>query len=126
MNLTLLQKDLADAERAIVRAIARNEKAQNEVSAYNEEASSSRHCRYERPACRGGSVYKEHGISEGKAGAIFRFTDSGEDAVTYNLSLVALNQQADANLADFKSSAGEVIVDNLECTTFRQRKWPSC
>ena len=103
VNLTLLQKDLFNAERAIVRAIARNEKAQNEAIAYNEEVSAIG-IAVTNARLAVVEAYTEHGISEGKAGAIFRFTDSGEDAVTYNLSLVALNQQADANLADFKSA----------------------
>ena len=102
VNLTLVQKDLADAERAIVRAIAGNENALNEVSAYSEE-SSAVGIAVTNARLAVVEAYTEHGISEGKAGAIFRFTDSGEDAVTYNLSLVALNQQAVANLADFKS-----------------------
>ena len=40
-------------------------------------------------------------------------TDSGEDAVTYNLSLVALNQQADVNISDFKAALS-VVIDNLK------------
>ena len=111
VNLTLLQKDLGDAEKAIVRAIAGNEKAQNEVSAYNEEASAVG-IAVTNARLAVVEAYKRHGISEGRAGAIFRFTDSGEDAVTYNLSLVALNQQADANLADFKNELAS-IVDTL-------------
>ena len=117
VNLTLLQKNLFDAERAIVRAIARNEKAQNEAIAYNEEASAIG-IAVTNARLAVVEAYTEHGISEGKAGAIFRFTDSGEDAVTYNLSLVALNQQADANLADFKSAlTGIVDVLNMDIQT---------
>ena len=112
VNLTLLQKVLSDAERAIVRAIAGNEKAQSEVSAYNQEASAVG-IAVTNARLAVVETYTEHGISEGKAGAIFRFTDSGEDAVTYNLSLVSLNQQADANLADFKSALAS-IVDTLK------------
>ena len=108
VNLTLLQKDLADVERAIVRAIAGNEKAQDEVAAHNEEASAVG-IAVTNARLAVVAAYKEHGISEGQAGAIFRFTDSGEDAVTYNLSLVALNQQADANLTDFKATLAGVV-----------------
>ena len=108
VNLTVLQKDLGDAERALVRAVAGNENAQNEVTAYNEEASSIG-IAITNARLAVVEAYTEHGISEGKAGAIFRFTDSGEDAVTYNLSLVALNQQANANLADFKSVLTGVV-----------------
>lgn len=111
VNLTLLQKELTDAERAIVRAIAGNEKAQKEVSAYNEEASVTG-IAVTNARLAVVEAYNEHGISEGHAGAIFRFTDSGEDAVTYNLSLVALNQQADASLSDFKAALAG-IVDTL-------------
>ena len=111
VNLTLLQKDLSDAEKAIVRTIAGNEKAQNEVSAYNEEASAVG-IAVTNARLAVVEAYKQHGISEGRAGAVFRFTNSGEDAVTYNLSLVALNQQADANLADFKNELAS-IVDTL-------------
>ena len=111
VNLTLLQKGLSDAEKAIVRAIAGNEKAQNEVSAYNEEASAVG-IAVTNARLAVVEAYKQHGISEGRAGAIFRFTDSGEDAVTYNLSLVALNQQANANLADFKNELA-AILDTL-------------
>ena len=110
VNLTLLQRNMADAERAIVRAIARNEKAQNEVSAFNGEASAVG-IAVTNARLAVVEAYTEHGISEGKAGAIFRFTDSGEDAVTYNLSLVALNQQADANLSDFKASLSAIIYN---------------
>ena len=110
VNLTLLQKDLADVERAIVRAIAGNEKAQNEVTAYNEEASAIG-IAVTNARLAVVEAYKEHGISEGHAGAIFRFTDSGEDAVTYNLSLVALNQQANANLSGFKSALAGIVDD---------------
>ena len=112
VNLTLLQEDLSDVEREIVRAIAGNEKAQNAVSAYNEEASAIG-IAVTNARLAVVEAYSEHGISEGRAGAIFRFTDSGEDAVTYNLSLVALNQQADANLGDFKSALVG-IVDALK------------
>ena len=110
-NLTLLQKDLGDADRAKVRAIAGNEKAQNELSAYNEEASAIG-IAVTNARLSVVEAYSEHGISEGHAGAIFRFTDIGEDAVTYNLSLVALNKQADTNLTDFKSALAG-IVDTL-------------
>lgn len=114
VNLTLLQKDLADAERAIVRAIAGNEKSRNEVTAYSKEASAIG-IAVTNARLAVAKAYTEHGISEGRAGAIFRFTDSGEDAVTYNLSLVALNQQADANLANFKSAlTGVVDTLNLD------------
>ncbi len=108
VNLTLLQKDLSDAERAIARAIAGNEKAQREVNAYTDE-SSAIGIAATNVRLAVVEAYKEHGISEGRAGAIFRFTDSGEDAVTYNLSLMALNQQADANLTDFKSALASVV-----------------
>ena len=108
VNLTLLQKGLGDADRAIARAIAGNEKAQNEVTAYNEEVSAVG-IAVTNARLAVVEAYREHGISEGRAGAIFRFTDSGEDAVTYNLSLVALNQQANANLADFKSGLAGVV-----------------
>lgn len=108
VNLTLLQKDLADAERAIVRAIAGNEKSRNEVTAYSKEASAIG-IAVTNARLAVAKAYTEHGISEGRAGAIFRFTDSGEDAVTYNLSLVALNQQADANLANFKSALAGIV-----------------
>lgn len=108
VNLTLLKKDLADVERAIVRAIAGNEKAQNEVTAYNEEAAAIG-IAVTNARLSIVEVYKEHGISEGHAGAIFRFTDSGEDAVTYNLSLVALNQQANANLSNFKAALAHIV-----------------
>ena len=111
VNLTLLQKDLTDTERAIVRAIAGNEKAQSEVNAYIEEASSIG-IAVTNARLAVAEAYTEHGISEGKAGAIFRFTDSGEDAVTYNLSLTALNAQSDANLSDFKAALS-VVIDNL-------------
>ena len=92
VNLTVLQHDLQDVERAVVRAIAGNQKAQNEVKAYNEEASAIG-IAVTNARLAVVEAYTEHGISEGKAGAIFRFTGSGEDAVTYNLSLMALNQQ---------------------------------
>ena len=108
VNLTLLQKDLIVTERAIVRSIAGNEKAHNEIMAYNEEASAIG-IAVTNARLAVVEAYREHGISEGHAGAIFRFTDSGEDAVTYNLSLVALNQQADANLVDFKSALVSVV-----------------
>ena len=108
VNLTLLQRDLADAEREIFRAIAGNEKAQNGASAFNEEASAVG-IAVTNARLAVVEAYTEHGVSEGKAGAIFRFTDSGEDAVTYNLSLVALNQQADANLSSFKSALASVV-----------------
>ena len=107
-NLTLLQKDLSDASKALVRAIAANEKAQIKLSAYNQEASA---IGIAVTNARLGvtEAYREYGISEGRAGAIFRFTDGGVDAVTYNLSLVALNQQADANLSDFKAALAGVV-----------------
>ena len=108
VNLTVLHEELIDADRAILRAIARNEKAQNEAKAYSDE-SSAIGIAVTNARLAITEKYKEHGISEGRAGAIFRFTDSGEDAVTYNLSLVALNQQADANLADFKNTLAGVI-----------------
>lgn len=101
VTLALLQKGLSDAERALARAIAGNEKAQNEARAYGDE-SSAIGIAVTNARLAVVDAYKVHGISEGRAGAIFRFTDSGEDAVTYNLSLVALNQQANANLTDFK------------------------
>ena len=112
VNLTLLQKELNDAERNIVRAIAGNENAQNEVRAYGDE-SATIGIAVTNARLSVVDAYKVHGISEGRAGAIFRFTDSGEDAVTYNLSLVALNQQADTNLGDFKSALVG-IVDALK------------
>ena len=108
VNLTLLLKELNDAERNIVRAISGNENAQNEVRAYSDE-SSAIGIAVTNARLAVVDAYKVHGISEGRAGAIFRFTDSGEDAVTYNLSLVALNQQADANLGDFKSALVGVV-----------------
>ena len=111
VNLTLLWKDLSDVEREIVRAIARNEKAQDEVTAKNEEASTIG-IAVTNARLAVVEAYTEHGISEGRAGGIFRFTDNGEDAVTYNLSLVALNQQADLNLSDFESELRD-IVDTL-------------
>ena len=108
VSLTILQKELSDAERAIVRAVARNEKAQSEAKAYGEEASAIG-IAVTNARIAVVNAYKEHGISEGRAGAIFRFTDSGEDAVTYTLSLVALNQQANANLSDFKSALASMV-----------------
>ena len=111
VTLVLLQRDLVDAERALARAIAGNEKAQNEAKAYGDE-SSAIGIAVTNARLAITEKYKEHGISEGRAGAIFRFTDSGEDAVTYNLSLLALNQQANSNLSDFKVVLAS-IVDTL-------------
>ena len=108
VNLTLLRKDLIDADRVITRAIARNETAQNEAWAYNEE-SSAIGIAVTNARLAVVEAYTEYGISEGRAGAIFRFTDSGEDAVTYNISLIALNKQADANLTDFKNLLAGIV-----------------
>ena len=111
ITLVLLQRDLVDAERALARAIAGNEKAQNEAKVYGDE-SSAIGIAVTNARLAVVEAYKEHGISGGRAGAIFRFTDSGEDAVTYNLSLLALNQQANSNLSDFKVVLAS-IVDTL-------------
>ena len=108
VNLTVLRKELSDSQIAVVRAIARNEKAHSEVSAHNDE-SAAVGIAITNARLAVVEAYREHGISEGRAGAIFRFTDIGEDAVTYNLSLVALNQQADANLSDFKAALAAII-----------------
>ena len=109
VNLTLLQKAVIDADQAIVRAAAANEKAQT-VAGTHADAAASMGAAISDARLAVVEAYRKHGISEGGGGQIFRFTDSGEDAVTYNISLTALNADADANLAAFKTALNEIIV----------------
>ena len=110
VNLTLLQKAVIDADQAIVRAAAANEKAQS-VAGTHTDAAASMGAAISDARLAVVEAYRKHGISEGGGGQIFRFTDSGEDAVTYNISLTALNADAEANLVAFKTALNEIIDD---------------
>ena len=109
--LTLFRKDLDTVDQEITRAIALNKKAQS-VAEIERVHTSSIGNAVSNARLIVVDAYREHGISEGRAGAIFRFTDNGEDAVTYNLSLAALNRDAAANLEGFQSSLN-TILDTL-------------
>lgn len=108
VNLTLLQKAVSDADQAIVRAAAANEKAQT-VAGTHADAAASMGAAISDARLGVVEAYRKHGISEGGGGQIFRFTDSGEDAVTYNISLTALNADAEANLAAFKTALNGIL-----------------
>ena len=108
VNLTLLQKAVSDANQAIVRATAANEKAQS-VAGTHADASASMGAAISDARLATVDAYRKHGISEGLGGQIFRFTDSGENAVTYNISLTALNADAEANLAAFKTALNGIL-----------------
>lgn len=108
VNLTLLQKAVNDANQAIVRAAAANEKAQS-VAGTHADASASMGAAISDARLAVVEAYRKHGISEGGGGQIFRFTDSGENAVTYNISLTALNADAEANLDKFKTALNGVL-----------------
>ena len=108
VNLTLLQKAVNDANQAIVRAAAANEKAQT-VAGTHADASASMGAAISDARLAVVDAYRKHGISEGLGGQIFRFTDSGENAVTYNISLTALNTDAEANLDAFKTALNRVL-----------------
>ena len=110
--LTLFRKELDAVEQEITRAIALNEKSQSVAEL---ERAHTALIGTSVSAARLAVVdaYRKHGISEGRAGAIFMFTDSGEDAVTYNLSLAALNRDAAANLEAFQSNLN-FILDTLD------------
>lgn len=108
VNLTLLQKAVSDANQAIVRAAAANEKAQSVAGAHADVAASMG-AAISDARLAVVEAYRKHGISEGRGGQIFRFTDSGEDAVTYNISLTALNADAEANLAAFKTALNGIL-----------------
>lgn len=110
VNLTLLQKAVSDANQAIVRAAAANEKAQS-VASIHADAAGTVGAAISDARLAVVDAYRKHGISEGLGGQIFRFTDSGEDAVTYNISLTALNADAEANLVAFKTALNEIIDD---------------
>ena len=110
VNLTLLQKAVSDADQSIVRAAAANEKAQS-VAGTHADAAASMGAAISDARLAVVEAYRKHGISEGGGGQIFRFTDSGEDAVTYNISLTALNADAEANLVAFKTALNEIIDD---------------
>ena len=106
--LTLFRKQVDEVDQEITRAIALNEKSQSVVEiervhtvSIGTAVSNARLAVID--------TYREHGISEGRAGAIFRFTDSGEDAITYNLSLAALNRDAAANLEAFQSNLNSIL-----------------
>ena len=109
ITLTLLQKALSDVEQELARAVAENERVQSETQIFkNESVMVGATITNARLAVVG--AYEEHGISQGRAGAIFRFTDSGEDAITYNISLAAMNSQAEANLSSFNTSLNEIMT----------------
>lgn len=108
VNLTLLQKAVNDANQEIVRAAAANEKAQT-VAGTHADASASMGAAISDARLAVVDAYRKHGISEGLGGQIFRFTDSGENAVTYNISLTALNTDAEANLDAFKTALNRVL-----------------
>lgn len=110
VNLTLLRKAVNDANREIARATAANEKAQRATSVHI-DAASAVGAAISDARLAVVEAYREYGISEGRAGQIFRFTDNGEDAVTYNISITALNADADANLASFKTALNGVLDD---------------
>lgn len=110
VNLTLLRKAVNDANREIARATAANEKAQRATSVHI-DAASDVGAAISDARLAVVEAYREYGISEGRAGQIFRFTDNGEDAVTYNISITALNADADANLASFKTALNGVLDD---------------
>ena len=110
--LTLFRKELDAVEQEITRAMALNEKSQS-VAEIERVHTSSIGTAVSDARLAVIDAYREHGISEGRAGAIFRFTDSGEDAVTYNLSLAALNRDAAANLEAFQSNLN-VVLDTLD------------
>ena len=110
--LTLFRKELDAVEQEITRVIALNEKSQS-VAEIERVHASSIGTAVSNARLAVVEAYREHGISEGQAGAIFRFTDSGEDAVTYNLSLAALKRDAAANREEFQSSLN-AILDTLD------------
>ena len=111
-SITLFRKELDAAEQEITRAVALNEKDQS-VAEIERVHTSSIGTAVSNARLAVVDAYREHGISEGRAGAIFRFTDSGEDAVTYNLSLAALNRDAAANREEFQSILNAVL-DTLD------------
>ena len=106
--LTLFRNELDAVEQEITRAIALNEKSQS-VAEIERSHTASIGTAVSNARIAVVDAYREHGISEGRAGAIFRFTDSGEDAVTYNLSLAALNRDAAANLEAFQSNLNATL-----------------
>ena len=106
--LTLFRIELDAVEQEITRAIAQNKKSQS-VAEIERVHTSSIGTAVSNARLAVVDAYREHGISEGRAGAIFRFTDSGEDAVTYNLSLAALNRDATANMEAFQSNLNTVL-----------------
>ena len=108
VNLTLLQKAVSDANQTIVRATAANEKAQS-VAGIHADAAASTGAAISDARLAAVDAYRKHGISDGLGGQIFRFTDSGEDAVTYNISLTALNADSEANLAAFKTALNGIL-----------------
>ena len=110
--LMLFRNKLDVVEQEITRAIALNEKSQS-VAEIDRMHTASIGIAVSNARLAVVDAYREHGISEGRAGAIFRFTDSGEDAVTYNLSLTALNRDAAANLEAFHASLNAVL-DTLD------------
>ena len=108
----MFRKELDAVVQEITRAIALNEKSQS-VAEIERVHTSSIGTAVSNARLAVVDAYREHGISEGRAGAIFRFTDSGEDAVTYNLSLAALNRDAAANREEFQSILN-AILDTLD------------
>ena len=108
----MFRKELDAVVQEITRAIALNEKSQS-VAEIERVHTSSIGTAVSNARLAVVEAYREHGISEGRAGAIFRFTDSGEDAVTYNLSLAALNRDAAANREEFQSKLN-AILDSLD------------
>ena len=110
--LTLFRNESDTVDQEITRAIALNEKSQS-VAEVDRMHTASIGIAVSNARLAVVDSYREHGISEGRAGAIFRFTDSGEDAVTYNLSLTALNRDAAANLEAFQASLNTVL-DTLD------------
>lgn len=110
--LTLFRKELDVVEQEITRAIALNKKSQS-VAEIERSHTASIGTAVSNARLAVVDAYREHSISEGRAGAIFRFTESGEDAVTYNLSLAALNRDAAANLEAFQSNLNTAL-DTLD------------
>ena len=110
--LTLFRKELDAVDQEMTRANALNEKSQS-VAEIERLHTSSIGTVVSNARLSVVDAYRKHGISEGRAGAIFRFTDSGEDAVTYNLSLAALNRDATANMEAFQSNLNTVL-DTLD------------
>ncbi len=106
--LTSFRIDLDAVAQEITRAIALNEKSRS-VAEIERVHTSSIGTAVSDARLAIVDAYREHGISEGRAGAIFSFTDSGEDAVTYNLSLAALNRDAAANHEVFQSKLNAAL-----------------